>query len=395
MTTLGRQAFLNAYAQVYQAIFCNGVSAANVTAQPFFEAAMGGAHSAFCQGYTSCTAAVAANYGSLIKETAVSDLWNKINASPSWTLGRTMFSQPVPGGTVGQATALGMITSLGSGNYNALFVSLRTNNWHGLTAISNFTWGRALGTGQQVQATSSATPLSPYDLGANYGPQGFDIKFIYNLSMYYAPPVFKGQHGVLGHALGGWTIAPLFTAQSGGLTSVTYSAGNCTGCEAFGEIGTPGTSAFSSTSERAVGLLPYTGSGSAQYGVAGDNGTNLVFGTNGVGTRTSTPYLQYFSDPGAIYSEFRPCVLGFDTSCGGVGNLRGLSTWNVDAAIVKDLGIYKERLGATMFFTFTNILNHFQPSGPSLSLTSPTSFGQITGQANTPRSVEFGLRIRF
>jgi hypothetical protein len=96
-----------------------------------------------------------------------------------------------------------------------------------------------------------------------------------------------------------------------------------------------------------------------------------------------------------VYGEFRPCVLGFDSSCGGAGNLRGLPTWNLDATVVKDLGLYKERVSATLFFEFTNILNHFQPSGPSLSLTSPTSFGQITGQSNNPRSMEFGLRIRF
>ena len=67
-----------------------------------------------------------------------------------------------------------------------------------------------------MQATSSATPLTPYNIGGQYGPQSFDIKFIYNLSMYYTLPFFKGQKGVLGHLLGGWTIAPLFTAQSGG-----------------------------------------------------------------------------------------------------------------------------------------------------------------------------------
>ena len=38
-------------------------------------------------------------------------------------------------------------------------------------------------------------------------------------------------------------------ALSGGVTGVTYSEGNCTGCEAFGEVTTPGTSAFSATSE--------------------------------------------------------------------------------------------------------------------------------------------------
>jgi hypothetical protein len=48
-----------------------------------------------------------------------------------------------------------------------------------------------------------------------------------------------------------------------------------------------------------------------------------------------------------------------------------------------------------LFFTFTNVLNHFQASTPGFSLTSPTTFGQITGQANTPRNMEFGLRLHW
>jgi hypothetical protein len=88
-------------------------------------------------------------------------------------------------------------------------------------------------------------------------------------------------------------------------------------------------------------------------------------------------------------------VLGFDTSCGGYYNLRGLPTWNLDAQVVKNLGLYKERVGAQFFFTFTNVVNHFQPGGASLTLTSPSSFGQITSQGNNPRSMEFGLRLHF
>jgi hypothetical protein len=212
MTTLGGESFAQAYAQVYTQIFFNGVSPQNVMVQPFFEAALGGSSSGFRKGYSSCTDAVALQCGSLIKDTAVSDLWNKLNAAQGWALGRTVFSQPVPGGTTGQATLLGMNTSDGWGNYNALFVSFRTNSWHGLTAVPNFTWSRALGTSTILQANSSTTPLTPYDLGANYGPQRFDIKFLYNLSLYYAPTVFKGQKGILGHLLGGWSISPIFTA---------------------------------------------------------------------------------------------------------------------------------------------------------------------------------------
>jgi hypothetical protein len=320
-----------------------------------------------------------------------------MDGQSSWILPRTTYGQAYNGGQP-QATSINSINSLGWGNYNAIFATLRTNNWHGLTMTSNFTWGRALGTGVVVQASSSFTQQNPFDLSANYGVQPFDIKFIYNQNMYYEIPFFKGQKGVIGHILGGWTIAPLFTAQSGGGTAVSYSEGNCTACEAFGEVTTPGTSAVSSVTEDAVGLSPYSGGTSAHYGVTGGNGSNLVFGAASVGTKLSNNTLfglNQFTNPAAVYSEFRPCVLGLDTSCGGYVNLRGLPTWNVDAQVTKDLAIYRERVGAQFFFTFTNVLNHFQPGGASLSLTSPTSFGQITGQGNAPRSMEFGIRLHF
>ncbi len=398
--TLGGQQFSNAFGQLYQQLIFNGVPAGSVSAQPFFETALGGASSAFCKGYSNCTSAVATNYSALIKETAVSDLWNKIDAQPSWILPRTTYGQAVNGGS-GQATSIDMIDSLGYGNYNALFVSLRTSSWHGLTAKSNFTWGRALGTGVETQASSSFTQLNAFNVGANYGPQGYDIKFIYNLSMYYDVPFYKTQKGLLGHVLGGWTISPLFTAQSGSPSSVSYSEGSCSGCEAFGEVTTPGTSAVTSGGEEhAVGFAPYTGNIATHYGIPGGTGTNVVFGTNSVGTKTisSTNTALYglneFANPAQVYSEFRPCVLGLDTSCGGAGNIRGLPTWNLDAQVVKNIGIYKERVGTQLFFTFTNVLNHFQSSGGSLTLTSPSSFGQIGG-GGSPRSMEFGLRVHF
>lgn len=396
MTTLGGQSFSQAYSQLYQQMVFNGVNPLNVSAQPFIENALGGANSSYCQGFSSCTAALAHNNTTLIRETAVSDLWNAMAKTPNWSLGRTLISQPVPGSTVGQATSVGMNTSLGWGNYNALFTSLHTTDWHGLTSISNFTWSRAMGTGQLLQLNSSTTASTPYDLGASYGQQPFDIKFQFNQAMYYQPPVFRGQHGVVGHLLGGWTFSPVFTAQSGNGMAVGYSEGSCTGCQAFGEVTTPGNSAVGSVTEDAVGWSPYTGGSSAHYNQYGNTGTNIWQGQQSVGTKTAGTYgLNMFTNPGQVYGEFRPCVLGFDTSCGGYYNLRNMPLWNVDMNIIKDIGIYKERLGAQIFISITNVLNHFQPGTPSLSLTSPTTFGQITSQANTPRNMEFGLRVHW
>ncbi len=382
MTTLNNQSFAQAYANTYWAIW----SGAAPATQPFFEAALGGPNSGYCSGFTSCTAAVASKQKSMFQNTQVSDLWSALNKAQGWTLGRTMISQALAGGAAGgQGTSISMSGSLGWGNYNALFVTLRSHEFHGLTAISNFTWGRALGTGTVSQSSSAYTMENAYDLHAGYGPNSFDIKFIYNFAMYYQPPVFRGQRGVLGHVLGGWTFSPLFTAQSGGGLSPSYSEINCTACQAFGEVGNSSASDSSAT-EDAVGMTKYTGTTSVKYG---------VFPTDGVGNKAPNYGLNMFSSPSTVLAEFRPCVLGYDTSCGGYYNLRGLPTWNVDMSISKDIGLHKESMGATLYVAITNVMNHFQPSNPAMSLSSPTAFGQITSQANTPRNMEFGIRVHF
>jgi hypothetical protein len=388
MLTLGGQQFSQAFANVYTAL-CGGgglqypcpggVAAANVPVQPWFESALGGASSAYCKAFTSCTAAVASSQSSNIKNLLVSNLWTAMNNASSWTLGRTMVSQPLNGG-LAQATSLMIAGSQGYSNYNALYVTFRASDWHGLTATSNFTWGRALGTGQIAQYNSSYTLVTPYDLGASYGVNGYDYKFVYNLAMYYQPPYFKSMSGLKGRLLGGWTIAPLFTAQSGAGISPGYAPSSI--AQAFGESNSASSSA---TTENAVGAAPYTGGTHAVYNNAGSGG----IGTN-------NPYnVNMFSDPAAVYKQFRPCVLGIDTSCGGYYNLRGLSRWNLDATVSKDIRIVTERVGATLIFQITNVFNHVALGNPSLSLTSPTTFGRITGTANTPRQMEFGLRIHF
>jgi hypothetical protein len=345
--------------------------------QPFFEAALGGASSSYCSKFSSCTVAFATNNTSNIKNASVSLLWGALDRA--WSLGRSMLSSSLNGG-FNQAASMTMITSQGWSNYNAMYVSFRTSEWNGLTLASHFTWGKALGLGELAQYNSSSTTLTPFDLRAAYGLQGYDYKFMYNASVFYEPPIFKGQHGIKGKLLGGWSISPLFTAQSGGGTAVGYSPASP--LQAFGESS---SSSVSSAAEEAVFAKPYTGG----------NRTHLnVTGSNGIGT--NNPYgVNMFSDPAAVYSEFRPCILGIDTSCGGYYNLRGLPRWNLDAALSKNFGIVGEHVGATLTFMFTNVLNHNVFSNPTLSLTSPTTFGRITTQANTPRNLEFGLRIHF
>lgn len=380
MTTLGGQSFAQAFANIYQAM-SSGQTAAALQPQPFFETALGGPRSTYCANAASCTAALASNQRNNILTTHVYDLWTAMNSAPGWILGRTM-----PSSNPTQVSVLPISNGWSWGNYNAGFVSLRMVEWHRLTATSNLTLSRALGTAGVTQ-NGLRSPVDQWNLRANYGSQPYDTRWVYNLFMFYRPPVFKAQRGVLGNLLSGWAFAPLFTAQSGIPLNVAISGGASTGCQSFGEANCAYNGAGSR--ENAVALAPMNYSTSAHYnvvasGVAGTAG-NASSGGSGI---------NMFENPSAVYSNFRRLILGVDTNGGGAGVLRGFPTWNLDMAVTKDIRV-REGMGATLSFQFVNILNHFQPANPSLNIDSPTNFGVIGGQSNTPRQMEFGLRIFF
>jgi hypothetical protein len=292
-----------------------------------------------------------------------------------------------------QATSINTTTSLGFSNYHAMFATVKLNDWHGISSITNFTYGKALGTAQIAQYNSSNQFLDIWNPRASYGPQVFDIKFIFSSGFTYRPTMFKNGHGWTDKLLNGWSLSPFITAQSGFPIGIGYTqGGTCSSaCQAFGQVGN--VSSSSSAFESAIPLSPFTGGHSAHVGVPGSsttlNGVTINVGTN------NTSGVNIFSDPASVLANFRRCVLGIDTSCGSAGNLRGLNRWNVDATIAKDLK-FTERVGATITVQFTNLFNHFQPSDPSsLSLTSNTSFGRITTALYGARQMELGLRIHF
>jgi len=407
MTTLGGQTFADGFKNLYLQLCGYGPSCAApaasvlnaVTPQPFFEKVMGGPSSTFCHtavgGVTpsSCTAAVALNQSSNIRSTLVYNMWNALANSSSWTLGRTLPSSNPPGGCVASSPVCNQLTSIfmeaanGYGNYNAAFVSLAVRDFHGVTAQSNFTYSHTLGTGAVTQSTSSFSVLDPWDLGAMYGPQSFDVRFLFNQSLLWEPRFFKDKSSILGKVLDGWAFAPLFTARSAFPLAITIQSGTNASCQSFGEMNCN----EGGTNEQAAFVVPYTGGNSAHKGtvVTGTIGTNTNPANGGVG-------INMFSDPAAVYNGLRRLVLGLDHNGGGLGRIRGFPTWNLDLSVAKKFQ-FTERIGMMFLAQFANVLNKFQPATPATnySLDSPSSFGNITTQANTPRQIEFGLRVHF
>jgi len=58
-------------------------------------------------------------------------------------------------------------------------------------------------------------------------------------------------------------------------------------------------------------------------------------------------------------------------------------------------------VGATLMFQFINVFNHVRLSDPYLDITDPADWGVLGtsnpngGRINSPRHMEFGIRLHF
>ena len=408
MMTKGGQQFQQAYANVVMQ-YCGGPAglagggcaknAGAVTPQPFFEKALAG--TGYCAPGT-CTATVVANEGSNIAAQQVWSLWSDLDAGVgcpggagtctpingssggAFAFPRSMMNTPLncPTGAEigcqGQLTSgIGVNATVGHGNYNAAFVSLKMNEWRGLTMQSNFTWSKALGTGALVQATSEFTPNDPFNPNNMYGPQFYDRRFIYNTFLVYSPPFYKGQQGMMGRLLGGWTFSSVFTTGSGQPIEIFTSTGDGQ------EFGAGDNIDF-------FGLETAVPMGHIQSGHAYFTGGTPGFGDGGLP-------VNIFKNPQAAFMSYRNPVLGFDTK--DANYLRGLPYWNLDFSVRKNVRV-AESIALEFQGIFANVLNHNQFLDPwGMGLFSPGSFGNLLGSAQAnpggDRSIQVGARVRF
>jgi Carboxypeptidase regulatory-like domain len=384
MMTVGGQTFAQAYAGVEHSLGCdqsytvcnaNTTAPASITAQPFFEAALGGTSSAYCSGFASCTEAVVTKQLRNFRLQKVWSLWSNLD-NGAFIFPRSMLNTPLnclTGKEIGcngqLSSGVGVNASVGYGNYNAGFVSLKLTNWHNVTLQQNFTYSKALGTGAFVQATSEYTPNDPFDLHNMYGVQNFDRKYVYNLYALIDDPYYKGQRGMVGRLLGGWTLSPVFAAGSG----APVYCGTNTNAQSFG--GGDGRNFFDNEQCIFTGAHPY---GSSLHNDGNPGEFNVLA-----------------ADATTLFNSVRNPILGLDRGTGGVGAIRGLMYWNMDVRVTKNVKIW-ERVGFDFQFVTTNVFNHPVFYDGGLDPTAgAASFGVTSAQGNNPRQMQFGLRVSF
>ena len=116
--------------------------------------------------------------------------------------------------------AVGILESRAAANYHALTTRLERRYSNGLTFLMNYTFSKTL---TDVDASTVGVAIGAGSFGANTirnlkdnkGPAVFDRPHQLNLSAVYEPPCLRTGPAIARLLLGGWQIAPIWTAYVG------------------------------------------------------------------------------------------------------------------------------------------------------------------------------------
>lgn len=279
-------------------------------------------------------------------------------------------SLPYPGftGSVAQAlrpfpqftnvTDLGQPT--GRSSYEGLQLKVQKRLSEGLNFLLSYTLSKTLGNnGAQPYAIFAPEPLNTYNqsLAKSLAPtdQTHNLVASYLYQLPLGPGKrFANKGGALAKIVGGWESSGILSYASGTPIAVTG--------------GPP---------------LPLFG---------GPNEPNLV---PGVPVRTSVSPGN-FNPATDRYLNIRAFVQPAPFSFGDVGpalpNVRGFPAYNEDISLIKDTYFTESKYLQFRVETF-NTFNRVVFSNPASNANVLATFGQVTGQANSPRVIQFALKF--
>jgi Carboxypeptidase regulatory-like domain len=258
--------------------------------------------------------------------------------------------------------------------YNALQATVRHRLSGGLTVTANYTFSKALSDlyGGSNTLTNYYTTIRNF--GLNKGPIPQDVRQVFQSYFTYNLPVGKGRafnisNGLLNRALGGWSVAGIWTLTSGHVAKLT-------------------------SGEHTVNVNAGTDSGVVLNGLTlsqlsseldtfsnGPNGTTLysaarsLIGTTG---RANTQYLALPTTPG----QFGQYLFVY-----------GPKFFSADMSLNKDIPI-NDRARFSIQAEFLNFMNHPVFSAGSYNINS-TSFGQTSTTAVGPRVIQLRGYLRW
>jgi hypothetical protein len=292
-----------------------------------------------------------------------------------------------------QYSNINMRGSLGSSSYNGLNVKIQANDLRhtGVSVVANYTWAHSLDDisstfSDSLQGGSGDIGSLGYtnvlDPGLDWGSSDYDIRNRLALSPIWATPWFKGQRGIEGQALGGWTLSGIYTIRTGIPFSV-YDYNNDFNFYTVPRV-TP-----------ASPIPSYKVSSSPQ-----DVGPNLY-------NSITIPVPASFAplNPTLGISDFGPYPLNMTRR----NSFTGPGAWNFDAAVDKIFPI-RERMNLEFraegfdvfnhhnFYTNTTNLGYFGPTTTPITVTLlKGGLGTLAtgGNHDERRFGQFALKFNF
>jgi Carboxypeptidase regulatory-like domain/TonB dependent receptor len=313
------------------------------------------------------------------------------------------------------------IATTSESRYNALQIVLNKRTTHGLEFQTSFTHSRVTDDTQgqenvrDCHAAAGLQGVDPRHPKVDSGPACFNIPNNWEFSMVYHLPSIAGK-GFLPMAANGWWMGSIASIQSGVPFSVITAAQRSNSGVLQGQndrvnINTPALiAAYPCTSQPGQ---PKAGNNPCPFFTPIPFDPNTVI-TGNINQWYNPAMFSIAPDfptafPGNCPAAIAPCTIGqLGTSARDI--LYGPHTRNWNFSLVKDtkLGFLGES-GSVQFRTeFFNVLNHPNFATPSsLNFTGDPSHlspflekfgksaGAITSTIQTPRQIQFALRVQF
>ncbi|MDE1162260.1 MAG: TonB-dependent receptor [Acidobacteriaceae bacterium] len=277
---------------------------------------------------------------------------------------------------------------IGNANYNALQITLKNKNWHGLNYTLNYTFSKTIDDIAGVRS-GYAIPNNVIDGGggttqANRIDRSVSAGNIPNLLHIFG--TYTIPYGTMGHAgyqnhltralFGGWNLSYIFSKTSGAPLSI---AG--VGCL------TPG-SCYPSYQPGYTGNVRINGGFSSVHTVSQVKSTVFLDKNAFAGNPTTQGGKPQIGTPGNYGYNFGNAPR---TAPYGLYNI---GTYNLDAGIKRTFPIYRELKFSIQGDCF-NVTNHVQFGGLGTSLASPTAFGLFSKQSNSARDWQLAAKFNF
>lgn len=245
--------------------------------------------------------------------------------------------------------------SSAASNYHSLQARLQQRLTAGLSLLGSYTFGKSIDNASGIFSSTGDPnyPQNSFNLTAERGRSGFDIRHRFSLSYSYDLPFGKEKTGIEKALLSGWQTYGVITLQTG----------------------RPFT----------VALLPEfdnSNTGISNLGFLGNDRPNLVGQA-----RLSNPTVEkWFNTTAFVVPRFG--------SFGNAGRniLDGDGYQNVNFSLLKNTTI-KEKVTVQFRAEFFNLFNHPNFGLPD-NFVGSSSFGRVLS-AESPRRIQFGVKLLY